>query len=100
MIMNKSGPLLGLKILEVGSTIAGPMTATLLADLGAEVIKIESPKKEDTIRTWSPIKDGISLWWKVIGRNKKLITLDLKSEEGQKIGRASCRERGESSGGR
>jgi succinyl-CoA--D-citramalate CoA-transferase len=84
-VTEKFGPLDGLRVIEIGSTIAGPMTATLLADFGAEVIKIESPAKEDTMRTWSPIKNDLSLWWKMIGRNKKLITLDLKSVDGQEL---------------
>lgn len=91
--MNKSkksapesfGPLAGLKVLDAGNMIAGPLAATQMADFGAEVIKVELPKHGDSMRHWSPIKDGKSLWWKVIGRNKKLITLALSKPEGRAL---------------
>jgi succinyl-CoA---D-citramalate CoA-transferase len=77
--------LTGLRVLDAGTMVAGPFAGTLLADYGADVIKIEKPNHGDPIREWSPIKDGISLWWKVTGRNKRLITLDLSSERGREL---------------
>jgi succinyl-CoA--D-citramalate CoA-transferase len=80
-----SGPLDGLKILDAGNLIAGPMAASLLGDYGAHVIKIEHPKKPDPLRGWEPRRDGRSLWWKMTGRNKQLITLNLGHAEGQRL---------------
>ncbi len=65
--------------------IAGPLAATQLADFGADVIKIELPGVGDSMRHWAPMKDGRSLWWKVIGRNKRLITLALSKPRGQDL---------------
>ncbi|HEX7073627.1 MAG TPA: CoA transferase [Hyphomicrobiaceae bacterium] len=79
------GPLAGLKVIDAGTMIAGPLAATQLADFGADVIKIEQPAIGDSMRHWTPEKDGKSLWWKVIGRNKRLITLSLSSPEGQAL---------------
>lgn len=79
------GPLKGLTVLDAGNMIAGPLAATQMADFGANVIKIELPKVGDSMRHWSPMKNGKSLWWKVIGRNKKLITLALSKLEGREI---------------
>ncbi len=79
------GPLQGLKVLDAGTMIAGPLAATQLADFGADVIKIEQPGVGDPMRDWTPTKDGKSLWWKVLGRNKKLITLALNKQEGQEL---------------
>ncbi len=81
----RSGPLRGLRVLDAGNMIAGPLAATQLADFGAEVIKIELPGIGDSMRHWSPMKDGRSLWWKVIGRNKRLITLALSKPRGQQL---------------
>lgn len=78
-------PLEGMRVLDVGTMIAGPLTATLLADLGADVIKVEHPEFGDPMRTWSPIEEGLSLWWKVTARNKKLITLNLSRPKGQEL---------------
>ncbi|RBP96078.1 regulatory Fis family protein [Cytobacillus firmus] len=78
-------PLSGLKVLEMGQLIAGPFTTRMLAEFGAEVIKVEPPGKGDPIRKWRYIYKGSSLWWKVQSRNKKSITINLKSEEGQRI---------------
>lgn len=80
-----SGPLEGLKVIDAGNLIAGPMAAALLADYGAHVIKIEHSKKTDPLRGWEPSREGHSLWWKVTARNKKLITLNLNHPEGQQI---------------
>ena len=75
------GPLVGVRILELGSLIAGPFAGRLLADLGAEVIKVEAPERHDPLREWGQeYLDGRSLWWPVMNRNKKLITLDLQQE--------------------
>jgi crotonobetainyl-CoA:carnitine CoA-transferase CaiB-like acyl-CoA transferase len=80
-----AGPLRGMRVLDAGNMIAGPLAATQLADFGAEVIKIELPGVGDSMRHWAPMKDGRSLWWKVIGRNKRLITLALSSPRGQEL---------------
>ena len=83
---DRTGPVLdGLRILDAGTMIAGPFAGTLAADHGAEVIKIEKPGLGDPMRRWAPIKNGVSLWWKVGGRNKRLITLDLASERGREV---------------
>jgi crotonobetainyl-CoA:carnitine CoA-transferase CaiB-like acyl-CoA transferase len=71
--------------------IAGPLAATQLADFGADVIKLELPGVGDSIRHWAPLKEGRSLWWKVIGRNKRLITLSLSRPEGQELFRELVR---------
>lgn len=76
------GPLKGIKVLDIATVIAGPLSATLLADLGAEVLKVEMPHSGDHLRYLPPHKDGIPLWHKVVNRNKKGITLDLRTPEG------------------
>jgi formyl-CoA transferase len=81
------GPLAGIKVLELGTLIAGPFCSRLLAEFGAEVIKIEAPDGGDPIRQWRVLKDGTSLWWYVQSRNKKSVTLNMKSVEGQEIAR-------------
>jgi formyl-CoA transferase len=80
-----TGPLQGLKVIELGQLIAGPFAAKTLGDFGAEVIKIESPKGGDPLRTWRLMKDGTSVWWQVQSRNKQSIALDLRVSEGQDI---------------
>ncbi|ATD60380.1 MAG: CaiB/BaiF CoA transferase family protein [Janthinobacterium svalbardensis] len=80
-----AGPLVGIKVLELGTLIAGPFCARMLAEFGADVIKIESPDGGDPIRTWRVLKDGTSLWWSVQARNKKSLTLNLKTPEGRAI---------------
>lgn len=82
-----TGPLAGLKVLELGTLIAGPFCSRMLAEFGAEVIKIESPDGGDPIRQWRVLKDGTSLWWAVQSRNKKSVTLNLKDARGQEIAR-------------
>jgi crotonobetainyl-CoA:carnitine CoA-transferase CaiB-like acyl-CoA transferase len=82
---NRKGPLQGLRVLDAGNMIAGPLAATQLADFGADVIKIELPGAGDSMRHWAPMKEGRSLWWKVIGRNKRLITLALSKPRGQEL---------------
>ena len=79
------GPLRGLRVIDAGQMIAAPLCCTLLADFGADVIKIEHPVHGDAMRTRPPEKEGKSLWWKVIARNKRTITLDLSKPEGQEL---------------
>ncbi|SES34770.1 CaiB/BaiF CoA-transferase family protein [Psychrobacillus sp. OK032] len=78
-------PLEGVKVLEMGSLIAGPFCTRILADFGAEVIKVELPKKGDQIRKWRILHEGTSLWWYVQSRNKKTISVDCRTEEGMDI---------------
>ena len=80
-----TGPLAGVRVLELGSFIAGPFAGQLLADYGAEVIKVEPPGAGDTMRTWGIKHNGHSLWWPSIARNKRSVTLDLRSPEGQDL---------------
>jgi crotonobetainyl-CoA:carnitine CoA-transferase CaiB-like acyl-CoA transferase len=77
-------PLEGLRVIEMGQLLAGPFTATILAYFGAEVIKIEPPGG-DPLRAWRVVQDGTSLWYRSLGRNKKSVTLDLKSERGRDL---------------
>ncbi|ETF04022.1 acyl-CoA transferase [Advenella kashmirensis W13003] len=78
---NSHGPLHGLRILDLSTVIAGPYASTLLADLGADVLKVELPGKGDGLRALAPHKNGVPLWWKVTNRNKRGITLDLHKPE-------------------
>jgi crotonobetainyl-CoA:carnitine CoA-transferase CaiB-like acyl-CoA transferase len=71
-----------LKVLDIATILAAPSCATLLADYGADVVKMELPGQGDGARDFPPFKDGKSLWWKVINRNKKFVTLDLRKPEG------------------
>jgi crotonobetainyl-CoA:carnitine CoA-transferase CaiB-like acyl-CoA transferase len=82
----------GLRVLEMGQLIAGPFASRLLAEFGAEVIKVEPPAKGDPIRTWRVMENGTSLWWYVQSRNKKSITIDLKHHEGQELIRGLVKE--------
>ncbi|WP_038496692.1 CaiB/BaiF CoA transferase family protein [Collimonas arenae] len=75
----------GVKVIELGTLIAGPYAASLLGQFGAEVIKIESPGDGDPLRKWRKLHNGTSLWWYSQSRNKKSLTLNLKSEQGQQI---------------
>ncbi|MFE2749132.1 CaiB/BaiF CoA transferase family protein [Streptomyces scopuliridis] len=79
------GPLSGLRVLDLATLFAGPLCATMLGDFGAEVIKVEHPRKPDPSRGHGPSKDGIGLWWKLLGRNKKNITLDLSTTGGREV---------------
>jgi len=74
-----------IKVIDIATLFAGPMAATMLADFGAEVIKIEHPKNGDPVRTHGSSKNGVGLWWKMLARNKKSLTLYLGSPEGQEI---------------
>ena len=82
-----AGPLDGVRVLELGNFIAGPFAGQLLGDYGADVIKVESPGDGDPMRHWGITRDGDSLWWPTIGRNKRSITLDLRTDDGRRIGR-------------
>ena len=81
------GPLAHVRVVELGSFIAGPFCGQLLADMGAEVIKVEPPIVGDAMRQWGAVKatNGRSLWWPVIGRNKRSMTLDLRKPQAQQI---------------
>lgn len=78
-------PLSGYRVIELGQLLAGPFAGSLLAYFGAEVIKVEPPGGGDPLRNWRVVKDGTSLWWRSLGRNKKCITLDLKTEKGREL---------------
>lgn len=80
-----AGPLKGLRILDLSTVVAGPWAATLLADLGADVLKVEIPGVGDPLRALAPHKEGVPLWWKVANRNKKGISVDLRTAEGRDI---------------
>ncbi|CAM2156890.1 Succinyl-CoA--D-citramalate CoA-transferase [Pararobbsia alpina] len=77
-----AGPLEGIRVIEIGTLIAAPFAARLMAEFGAEVIKIEAPESGDPLRKWRKLHDGTSLWWYLQSRNKKSICVNLKSEEG------------------
>lgn len=80
--MDSSGPLSGYRVIELGQLLAGPFAGCMLGYFGAEVIKIEPPKVGDPIRNWREVKDGTSLWWHSLARNKKSVTIDLKTVRG------------------
>ena len=80
------GPLADLKVIEMGTLIAGPFCGQILGDFGADVVKIEDPKSGDPMRQWGrSLPKGLSPWWPVIGRNKRSLSLDLRAPEGRKI---------------
>ncbi|VTU29520.1 Succinyl-CoA:(R)-benzylsuccinate CoA-transferase subunit BbsF [Variovorax sp. PBL-E5] len=81
----RQGPLSGLRVLDIATVVAAPSAAALLADYGAEVLKIELPGAGDGCRNFPPFKDGKPLWWKVTNRNKKLISLDLRKPQGMAL---------------
>lgn len=87
-----SGPLSGVRVIELGQLIAGPFCGKTLADFGAEVIKIEPPGKGDPLRKWRLLKNGNSVWWEVQSRNKQSVTLDLTKAEGQEVLRTLVKE--------
>ncbi|WP_063012393.1 CaiB/BaiF CoA transferase family protein [Nocardia kruczakiae] len=83
-----AGPLADLRVIEMGQLLAGPFCGQLLGDFGAEVIKLESPGRGDPMREWGREKPyGRSLWWPVVARNKKSVTCDLRTAQGQKLAR-------------
>ena len=87
------GPLDDVRVVEMGQLLAGPFCGQLLADFGAEVIKLEDPAKGDPMRQWGREKPhGLSLWWPVIARNKKSVTLNLRHPEGQALARRLLEE--------
>jgi len=90
--VSAAGPLAGLRVIELGTLIAGPFCTRVLAEFGAEVIKIEAPDGGDPLRTWRKVHEGTSLWWFVQARNKKSVTANLKSAAGQEIVRKLARK--------
>ncbi len=80
-----SKPLRGVRVIDAGNMVAAPFAAVLLADFGADVIKIEHPKHGDGQRKLEPIKDGVPLWWKAVARNKRCVTLNLSKPEGAEV---------------
>jgi succinyl-CoA---D-citramalate CoA-transferase len=87
------GPLAGVRVLELGSFIAGPFSGQLLGDYGAEIVKVEPPGEGDPMRRWGITREGDSLWWPAIGRNKRSVTLDLRDERARAVVRrlaAAC----------
>lgn len=78
-------PLTGLRVLDLATLFAGPLAATMLADFGAEVVKIEHPRRPDPSRGHGPAKDGVGLWWKLLGRGKRTATLDLSTPGGREV---------------
>jgi crotonobetainyl-CoA:carnitine CoA-transferase CaiB-like acyl-CoA transferase len=84
----EAGPLAGLRVLEFGQLLAGPYVGTLLGDFGADVVKVEAPGAGDAMRDWGRLRhNGHSLWWAVLARNKRSVTLNLREERGQEIAR-------------
>jgi formyl-CoA transferase len=80
------GPLAGLRVIELGTLLAGPFAGRLLGDMGAEVIKVEAPGKPDPLREWGQARyEGRTLMWPVQARNKKCVTLDLRASRGQEL---------------
>jgi formyl-CoA transferase len=87
-VPRNQGPLAGLRLIEMGTLLAGPFCGQLMGDFGAEVIKVEPPKQGDPMRVWGREKaHGMSLWWPVVARNKKSVTLNLREQEGQELAR-------------
>lgn len=86
------GVLSGLKVLELAHVIAGPFAGGLLADLGADVVHVEPPGSGDSARRMGPDKDGVHVWWKVVGRNKQSIVLDLREESDREVARELAAE--------
>lgn len=83
--MNSSAALAGYRVIELGQLLAGPFAGCMLGYFGAEVIKIESPHGGDPIRNWREMRDGTSLWWRSLARNKKSVTIDLKNAQGAEL---------------
>jgi formyl-CoA transferase len=82
--MTETGPLAGVRVVDAATLFAGPLIATFMGDFGADVIKVEHPKG-DPIRTHGYSKNGVPLWWKMVGRNKRTITLNFAQPEGQEL---------------
>src|SRR6478672_978423 len=80
------GPLQGLRVVEFGQLLAGPYVGTLLGDFGADVVKIEAPPGGDAMRDWGRLRhNDHSLWWSILARNKRSVTLNLREAEGQRV---------------
>ncbi len=90
MSPEKTFPLQDVKVIDIGTLFAGPWIATYMADFGADVVKIEHPKG-DSLRNFASKKDGVSLWWKFAGRNKKSVTCNISKKEGQEILKKLCK---------
>ena len=88
-----SEPLAGIRVIEIGTLIAAPFAARLLAEFGAEVIKIEAPNDGDPLRRWRMLHEGTSLWWYLQSRNKKSVCVDLKSPDGVEVDQAARAQR-------
>jgi formyl-CoA transferase len=83
-----SGPLAGIRVVEMGQLIAGPFCGQLLGDLGADVVKLEDPRSGDPMREWGHQRPmGESLWWSVVARNKRSVTCNLRTPQGQELAR-------------
>ncbi|MDX3576386.1 MULTISPECIES: CoA transferase [unclassified Streptomyces] len=82
-VAERTAPLHGVRVLDLATLFAGPLAATLLGDFGADVVKVEHPDRPDPSRGHGPSKDGVGLWWKLLGRNKRTITLNLSTPGGR-----------------
>src|ERR1700757_1168488 len=82
---SSTGPLAGIKVVEMGQLIAGPFCGQLLGDMGADVVKIEAPGQGDPMRQWG--QKGFPLFWEILGRNKRTVSADLRRPEGQDLAR-------------
>jgi crotonobetainyl-CoA:carnitine CoA-transferase CaiB-like acyl-CoA transferase len=82
---DQTAPLHGVRVLDISTLFAGPLAATFLGDFGADVIKVEHPTRPDAARGHGPAKDGVNLWWKTLGRNKRTVTIDLGAREGAEL---------------
>ncbi|MEH0552485.1 CaiB/BaiF CoA transferase family protein [Streptomyces sp. B21-101] len=82
-VAGPAAPLHGVRVLDLATLFAGPLAATLLGDFGADVVKVEHPERPDPSRGHGPSKDGVGLWWKLLGRNKRTITLNLSTPGGR-----------------
>jgi formyl-CoA transferase len=91
-MITSARPLAGLTVLEMGALIAGPFCTKILAEFGADVVKLEPPGLGDPLRKWRYLKDGTSVWWHVQSRNKRSVAVDLRQSEGQAIARALARK--------
>src|SRR3954464_7361661 len=87
----RDGPLTGIRAIEFGQLLAGPYVGTLLGDFGADVVKIEAPGSGDAMRDWGRLRhNDHSLWWSILARNKRSVTLNLREAEGQRIAMRLC----------
>src|SRR5919199_705222 len=82
---DRGGALRGVRVVEAGQMIAGPFCGHLMADHGAEVIKVEAPGRGDVMRGWGGLYKGLGLYWPILAREKKSVTLDLRRPEGQEL---------------